>query len=356
MFGHSGRQSYTSVWSEKDHRNDVSKQTIKTLARRFHWWRVFIVICSVLAIPSFLLSVSAASSAQHADGRIDQIASTSHSEKPGMQAALQAVRKWLSSKENNPYPGGVTGLQWTGATKVGSHTDTSQEKTTTDYWSHRFAFTDTISGTTRQVAQLVSVTNGAQESIGVPSILPPEPATASGGASTAPPGYPAIQQNDALTTLVTQWSKAYTGQDDGALTVLVGDPDTNHLYKAAGLGALQSATISWAVWAGDGRGGPPHQGQGYGAVSVLISFIPTGAASTSNVNTSLTLLVDHPSGGAPKVVAWGADGDIKGLRPHGNAVDKSQARGSKDTDTTDNTPSPGTADGGDGAPAAKEEP
>lgn len=354
MFGRRKQSDYSSAWSEVDHRNDAAKATLKALARRANWWRPVFVSCLVLSVLAFILAVGAASASQKADSQISQISSASHTERPGMQAALQAVRKWLSNKESNPYPGGIAGLQWTGATKVGSQTD-SQDKATTDFWSHRFAFTDTASGRTRQVAQLVAVTNGSQESIGVPSILPPEPARGSGGASTAPVGYPTLQQSDALSKLVTQWAKAYTGDDDDALTVLVGDPNTNHLYKAANLGTFQTVAISWSVWAGDGTGAKPQQGTGYGAVSVLISFLPDGAENSSNVNTSLTLLIDNPAGGAPKVVAWGADGDIKGLRPHGNAVDKAQTRGDQARKDPSDTTSPSTPADKTGIPTTREE-
>lgn len=340
MFGRKQQKAYSSAWNEQDHRNDAAKATLKAMAHRFKGWRVFFVVSSLLGLLAFLVSLSSASLAQKNDSRINDATSTSQTEKPGMQVALQSVRKWLSTQEASPYPGGISGLQWTGATKVASHIDNAEQAVKTDYWSHRFTFTDNSSGATKQVAQLVSVSNGEQVSIGVPSILPPVPTSSSGGVSTAPAGYPTIRQSDSLTTLVTQWAKAYAGDDDDALTVLVGDHDPDHLYKAAHLGTFHTATVSWAVWAGDGHGSEPEQGKGYGAVSVLISFTPVGASSTSTVNTSLTLLVDNPAGGAPKVVAWGADGDIKGLRPHGNAVDKSTAKHSNKDNTDLSSPAP----------------
>ena len=333
---------YTSAWNERDTRNDAAKLTLKTLRKRTRWMRILVFMACILSPLALVLSTSAASTVQAMQDTVDNVSSTSQTEKPGMEVGLQAVQTWLGNKENNPYPGGTANLQWNGATKVASHTDTSANEVTTAYWSHRFSFTNLVTGATVRVAQLVTVANGVETAIGSPSILPPSIAANAGGASSAVPGYPSLDQSESLGTLVDQWSKVYVGDDDDALTVLIGDSNTNHLYKAASLGAYQSATVNWAVWAGDGKGGDPVQGSEYGAVGITITYSPSGGSKTANVNTSLTLLVAHPTGGAPKVVAWGADSNIKALKPFGNAVDKTLARGanSGSNDSTDSSASP----------------
>lgn len=58
-------------------------------------------------------------------------------DKPGKQAALASVNKWLDTNKG-PFRYGTTNLLWDSATKVGSSDeDTGTGKEHTDWWSHQ---------------------------------------------------------------------------------------------------------------------------------------------------------------------------------------------------------------------------
>ena len=136
------------------------------------------------------------------------------------------------------------------------------------------------------------------------------------------------------------------GGDRSKLTVLVADPNAQHVYLPADLGKYQSATVDWAVKLGDRRSdwGDAHAKESgkWAAVGVTVSFTPRKASdkTASTVSTSLTLLVADPSSGSAHVVDWEPAGVLTGLKPYANAVDSAVAAQSSSDSDADSSSSP----------------
>mgnify|MGYP006922391553 CR=1 FL=1 len=48
---------------------------------------------------------------------------------------------------------------------------------------------------------------------------------------TLPAWYLSLDNSNTLDNLIKTWAKAYVGKDMNAFTVLIADPDTNHIYQ-----------------------------------------------------------------------------------------------------------------------------
>lgn len=335
------RRAKSSPYDE-DEGPSVEVQALKQLRRRGNYWRWIVVVGVVAAVLALTISLRSYSSFTALTSYVTEQSAVSSEDKPGKQAAMQSVESWLSGS-SSPFPKGADNLLWDGAVKV-SETADSNGGASTVYWSHSFSFIDRRTGNTRRVSQLVAVKDDVSSPQGTPTVLPLSAIGTSSGSSAAPDGYPTLTQSDSLTSVIEAWAKAYVGNDSSALTVLVGDPDSNHAFLPAAVGEFDSASINWSVWAGDGKGENVAEGSKYGAASVTVSFKPTAAGDDSQqASTTITVLVKSPTSGAAKVVDWGADGSVSALRPYSHAVDKSLISGQTTTDS-DTTGTTGTED------------
>ena len=78
--------------------------------------------------------------------------------------------------------------------------------------------------------------------------------------------------------MVSAWSKAYIGKDSNALTVLVGDPNSDHMYQPASLGSYLNSSLDWLVQCTKDGKTVDKQNKSdnpeWAAASVSISFKP----------------------------------------------------------------------------------
>lgn len=349
--------------------NEVELEAVKECRKRTKLWRVLIVIALICAPLALLMGASNTATVSDAVEEAKTITANTSIDKPGKNAAVQAVYQWLTST-NTPFPNesGWT-IMWDGAQKTNEYTQTDGDtKTVVQTWVHTFSCTGTT-GVLHRITQATTVQGDIATAVGTPSILPEDVTSTSGDTSTgAPQGYRSLENASQLDALVTAWAKSYVGKNASAFTVLVADPDINHVYQPANVGTLDTASINWGVWQNKEADGTNNGN--YAVINVTITFKPyenTNLNSQQNTDTTqtrqaakteLNLLVADPTSGAAKIVDWGASGEITSLKPYANALQKNLVKtstgeendedadttGDTDTQTTtpesENTPSP----------------
>lgn len=350
-----GQKQYGPVEELKE----VAKER-NMYARHTLWVKILMAFGIIAAVAACYFSLKTSNDFTALVNYTTRQANLNTSTKPGKEEAIRSVYAWASKENGSPFPNGITNLTWDGAVKidVSTNTDTGE---TTERWSHQLSLTDLTDGSTRQVAQLISITNGIASPQGTPTILP-NPISGSQGDTTAPKEYYTLAQTDSLLTTVKQWAKAYIGKDANALTVLVGDPNQNHEYATASIGTFQNANINWAVSLQKRSTSSTNEKMDthpkYGAVSVTITFKPYPKATTSdedqqtqddtatqNVSTTMLLLVKNPASGSARIVDWGADGNVAALKAYANALDKGQvSAATEDNEDTDTDTGTGSED------------
>ena len=336
-------------WGVVKDANEVELDAWRQARKKTSWIRFVLVLIAFGAALALPIALGASTTANNSLTKVEEYVAKSTDVKPGKQAAMQAVSEWLNG-DSSPFPEGTTDLIWDEARKVGTTANSDGPDTVT--WSHTFSFIGTSDGTSRQCAQLVNITGGVSTPSGKPSLLPLSATNTAGSATTgtAPAGYRRLEQSDTLSQIIRAWAKAYVGKDANALTVAVADPNTSHAYQPASVGTLQNIAINWAVYS------DPNLEKGetseYAAVSTTITFTPYGerkdegssSSKFSNSSTTMLLLVRNPTAGSAKVVDWGPDGYIPGLKAYRNAVDKTLIKSSEEDD--EDSSSSSTVDGG----------
>lgn len=340
MFGkHGSHTDDNPLKSQTERDNDIELDALKLAIRKRNKWKALLLIAPLVMIICLIGTIRLSN---HMDAFTSEFASlykTSISEKPGRQTALQAVNKWMSGSDN-PFQSGYTNLWWTGAQLADTKTTVNsggEGDVTTQYWSHSMVFTDKSDGSTRSITQLVAVTDGICTPVGAPSILPLQAEGADKSGTYTPNTEARIDQPATLQNVVNAWAKAYVGKDANALTVLVGDPNTNHAYQPASVGTWKGASVNWLVQC-DEHGkvvtGKASADPKYGAAGLTISFAPYPAAAKDDANQSgsqgsqgtasmsITVLVSQPASGSARIVDWGPDGAVSSLSPYANAVDR----------------------------------
>ena len=292
---------------EKERKNEIELTAWKKALKNTRKWKVLIVlfVCTGLVAP--MISVRAINTLTDMGSYLTEKYKEISGDKPGKQVALQSVYGWLDD-DNGAFQYGYANLWWNGATEVGTSTSDGSDGETTQYWSHQMSLTDKSDGSTRDITQLVAVTDGVATAVGTPTVLPKTVTSTSGTDTYRPDGYVQLDQNTSLTTVVGAWAKAYVGKDPNALTVLVGDPNSEHVYQPASLGSYLNSSIEWLVQCTkDGKvvdKKNKSDNPEWAAASVSISFKPyerkvdASAAnnpsadikSVSNVDTSVTVL------------------------------------------------------------------
>lgn len=342
-------------YDDTTRKNSIEYEAAKRALKNTRKWKLLIAIFILLGIISPILTIRATNSLQQMGQTLGARYKEMSADKPGKQAALQAVNSWLDDKEG-AFRSGTNNLLWDTATKVETTTKTNSGNSnseTTDYWSHELSFTDLSDGTTRDVTQLVSITNGIATAVGEPTLLP-KSITGNSSASYSPSSYQRLDQPESFTNVATAWAKAYIGKDYSALTVLVGDPNSSHAYQPASIGTLKNLSINWM--AACTKTGQPtdkdddNDNPEYACASLSITFNPytVNADSTNDnddtnnirsIKTNITVLIKNPTRGSAKIVDWGADGSLTTLSPYANAVDKSILTSSSEEDSEEETAS-----------------
>lgn len=351
--------------TEDKRKNEVELTAIKRAMRNTRWWKVFITVFMIAGIVAPVISIRAISTLQDMGSMLSAKYKEISVDKPGKQAALASVNKWLDTNKG-PFRYGTTNLLWDSATKVGSSDeDTGTGKEHTDWWSHQFSLTDLSDGSTRDVTQLISWKNNVATAVGEPTVLPLKASGAGGAQSYTPSGYSRIDQASSFQNVVNAWAKAYIGKDSNAFTVLVGDPNSEHAYQPAVIGTFKNVSINWLVECDkNGQSVPKEQSSDtppYAAASISITFEPYAAMQDSSdkgsdtsssdntggstVKTNITVLVKNPTSGNAKIIDWGADGSVRTLRPYANALNKSDVTSANSDDETGNTSSDNASDG-----------
>lgn len=347
---------------EKERKNEIELTAWKKALKNTRKWKVLIVlfVCTGLVAP--MISVRAINTLTDMGSYMSSKLKEVNGDKPGKQVALQSVYGWLDD-DNGAFQYGYANLWWNGATEVGTSTSDGSDGEVTQYWSHQMSLTDKSDGSTRDITQLVAVTDGVATAVGTPTVLPKTVTSDSGTDTYRPDGYVQLDQNTSLTTVVGAWAKAYVGKDPNALTVLVGDPNSEHVYQPASLGSYLNSSVEWLVQCTkDGKvvdKKNKSDNPEWAAASVSISFKPyekkvdASAAnnpsadikSVGNVDTSVTVLIHNPTRGSAKIVDWGAEGSLTTLKAFNNAIDRSLIGSSGSDDEEDAASDSGSSDG-----------
>lgn len=357
----------TPLKSEKQRRNEIDLEALRLQRKSTSKVKVLLVVLLIVGIISPIITMRIAANTEAFTDMASEQFHLVTANKPGRQAALQNVNKWLTASDT-PFQSGYANLWWVDAQHVNTITSTSGGNagsgTQTQYWSHQLSFTDLSDGATRNIAQLVAVSDGVASAVGNPSILPLPSDGSASQTSYMPDEEARIDQAATLKDVVNAWAKAYTGKDPSALTVLVGDPDTNHAYQPACVGTFKSASVDWLI-AVDGEGAPVKAKDGaapkYGAASLTIQFSPypkkgdlnadeQRQASSVTSTMSVGVLIADPSSGSARIVDWNAAGVVSKLRPYANAVSKEQLVTANASETDDVAGA--TAQGGAASPTS----
>lgn len=362
---------------EKERKNEIELSAWKKALKNTRKWKVLIVlfVCTGLVAP--MISVRAINTLTDMGSYMSSKLKEVNGDKPGKQVALQSVYGWLDD-DNGAFQYGYANLWWNGATEVGTSTSDGSDGEVTQYWSHQMSLTDKSDGSTRDITQLVAVTDGVATAVGTPTVLPKTVTSDSGTDTYRPDGYVQLDQNTSLTTVVGAWAKAYVGKDPNALTVLVGDPNSEHVYQPASLGSYLNSSIEWLVQCTEDGKVVDKKNKSdnpeWAAASVSISFKPyekkvdasaannpsTDIKSVSNVDTSVTVLIHNPTRGSAKIVDWGAEGSLTTLKAFNNAIDRSligpsgsddEENAASDSGSSDSTNGVGDSGSSDGQPS-----
>lgn len=331
----------------EDTRNALEKQVFDEYKHRASIVRTIIILAVIFGFLSIIMVLGNAGRINTAIAKAESLSAHAGNEQPGKSVALRNVNAWLTGN-STPFPAGVSNIMWDGAVKTADYTDNA---TTTpvnvQHWVHTFEFTD-HDGNVRRISQITVIRDGVASAPNDPSILPPDATPKTSGQSTKPNGYLQLDDATILDNLIKTWAKAYVGKDMNAFTVLIADPDTNHVYQPANIGVLENVAQNWAVWQTKTDGGDKDKAtSGYAVVSVTIGFRPYTADDSDNqegrtpqtAHTTLSLLVKDPQSGSAKIVDWDSDGMIDTLKPYANALSKDNVSMSAtdDEDDTDTT-------------------
>ena len=341
---------------EKERKDEIELTAWKKALKNTQKWKVLIIlfICTGLVAP--MISVRAINTLNEMGSYLTEKYKEISGDKPGKQVALQAVYSWLDD-DKGAFQYGYANLWWNGATEVSTSTSDDSNGSTTQYWSHQMSLTDKSDGSTRDITQLVAVTDGVATAVGTPTVLPKTDTSNSNTDTYRPDDYIQLDQNTSLTNVVSAWSKAYIGKDSNALTVLVGDPNSDHMYQPASLGSYLNSSLDWLVQCTKDGKTVDKQNKSdnpeWAAASVSISFKPyekkvdastandpnADTGSTSDVETSVTVLIHNPTRGSAKIVDWGAEGSLTTLKAFSNAIDRSLIGSSSSDDDDDSSDS-----------------
>ena len=321
------------VFNEEDRRHEIQKDAAKRMLSKVRVWRVLIVLFVVVGVLGVAMGARSISLVNAIGTELGARYREMSEEKPGKQAALQAVDKWL---DEGAFPDGTRNLWWDGAERT--FETTSSETTgvkTVEYWSHRLSFTDLSDGSTRDVTQLVSIEDGVATAVGDPTVLSQTVTGLDTQSMFTPTGYGTLEQTSSLSNMLSTWAEAYVGGDSSAFTVLVADPNPDHVYRPAGVGRFDGMSINWFVQCDEHGGDIPRDDRtdtpDWGAASITITYRPYRSATVgedsdadaqnqTSVNMNITLLIEHPTTGSARVVDWGADGSLTTLSRYSQAL------------------------------------
>ena len=342
----------TVNFGTEDTRNALEKQVFDEYRHRTSMVKTIVILAVICGFLSIIMTLGNAGRINEAIGKAESVTTQTNSEQPGKSVALQNVNAWLTGNAT-PFPAGVTNIMWDGAVKTADYTDNaSTTPVRVQNWVHTFEFTDS-NGIVRRVSQIAVIRDGVASAPNEPSILPPDAAPKSSGQSTKPNGHLNLDNSNTLDNLIKTWAKAYVGKDMNAFTVLISDPDAEHVYQPANIGVFENVSQNWAVWQTKPDGNDDDKARnGYAVVSVTIGFRPytddeQAAQTPQTAHTTMTLLVKDPRSGSAKIVDWGPDGMIDTLEPYANALSKSSVAASVGDDDTQDDANTATGTTGD---------
>lgn len=362
------------VFNEEDRRHEIQKDAAKRMLSKVRVWRVLIVLFVVVGVLGVAMGARSISLVNAIGTELGARYREMSEEKPGKQAALQAVDKWL---DEGAFPDGTRNLWWDGAERT--FETTSSETTgvkTVEYWSHRLSFTDLSDGSTRDVTQLVSIEDGVATAVGDPTVLSQTVTGLDTQSMFTPTGYGTLEQTSSLSNMLSTWAEAYAGGDSSAFTVLVADPNPDHVYRPAGVGRFDGMSINWFVQCDEHGGDIPRDDRtdtpDWGAASITITYRPYRSATVgedsdadaqnqTSVSMNITLLIEHPTTGSARVVDWGADGSLTTLSRYSQALsadlltDTQERDDEEDEDATGDAEPSGAEQGDDASTAADAE-
>ncbi|MDU6150965.1 MAG: hypothetical protein E6640_01900 [Actinomyces urogenitalis] len=229
--------------------------------------------------------------------------------------ALDTVRSWLAD-ESAPLPDANV-LGWDHADVVpwpDVKTKDRSERYVT-YIGHVLAATDRL---TYDVAVNIAynTTRGATV-VGTPSLMVVGSRTPDSGWD---PGLWPLAQSAPLTDQVSRavstWGGAYAGGDAQALTALVADPNSKHVYQPLSGLTDVSVRASFAATRAVDSGKDPDESTVMVQVVISAARVKDSRAFTMTFDV---LVVDATSGSA-RVVAWGPSGSGPTLTAYRNAV------------------------------------
>ena len=95
--------------TEDKRKNEVELTAIKRAMRNTRWWKVFITVFMIAGIVAPVISIRAISTLQDMGSMLSAKYKEISVDKPGKQAALASVNKWLDTNKG-PFRYGTTNL------------------------------------------------------------------------------------------------------------------------------------------------------------------------------------------------------------------------------------------------------
>jgi len=240
----------------------------------------------------------------------------------GQAASRMAVEQWLH--EGLSVIGGGEILSWNGASRTTAAKDQQSDPTTTEV--NQFTVVDD-SGQMYQVSVLSALDPiGGVKVIGEPSLIPIPSARENQTAFDSSWGdLPSASVNDAVSSAVKAWAKAFTSGDPDALRLAVGDETPGRAYEPLYDMNLVDTSV--------GTGAAVEVDKNTTTAKTMlvrveltmirgVANLPTdGAASPDQglQSASYDVLIKRADTAAPAVVAWGGAGTGPQLQPYANS-------------------------------------
>ena len=262
--------------TEDKRKNEVELTAIKRAMRKHPLVESFITVFMIAGIVAPVISIHAISTLQDMGSMLSAKYKEISVDKPGKQAALASVNKWLDTNKG-PFRYGTTNLLWDSATKVGS----SDEDTGTGKGTYRLVEPPVLPD--RPVRRIHPRRNPAHFS-GRTTWPPPWRANSAAVESKrrwrslnpyTPSGYSRIDQASSFQNVVNAWAKAYIGKEQQRVHRAGRGSEQRARLPASSHRNIQNVSINWLVECDkNGQSVPKEQSSDtppYAAASISIT-------------------------------------------------------------------------------------
>ncbi|GAB3176110.1 hypothetical protein GCM10027059_50460 [Myceligenerans halotolerans] len=302
----------------------------RVLRRRQRWYRA-VIVCALCLFPLVGLALFVTSAnLRDVLGRNDQ--QTAAPVQEGRTAAVMAVEDWLNA-DSAPVPGGQV-VAWESAEELPRRdpeaaADRDPVLADARLIVHRVVVRSDV-GVLVAVVLVASWPDGSQAVVGRLGLEPAAASSRNLAASDAWTGVEPVEPGDSADAAIAAWVDAFTSGDPDRLRLVVGDPASEHYYLPMRGVASATHDVHAAAAPSENGDGEPLLVQ----VDLTLAWAAqeepaAGDSETDDSGTdesgpralvSYDVLIADPDSASPRVVAWGAPGAGRNLRPYQNAI------------------------------------